>query len=124
MSKFARILRRFGSTKLVAGFFVTALVAIAGMTSYASAAPSYFEVDKGSPQKVCYKQYGGQGWEALGFQDLDHCLRYVATDSPKARADCGHGYWYVYGFNSFDECAQWVVANGGIGYGGNPDEEF
>jgi hypothetical protein len=124
MSKLARTLRKLGSAKLVAGFLVTALVAIAGATSHAAAAPNYFDVAKGSPQKVCYSQYGGKGWEALGFTNLDHCLRYVATASPNERADCGHGYWYVYGFNSFDECVQWVVAHGGVGYGGDPNEEY
>ncbi len=124
MNKLTSMLQKIGSTKLVAAFFVTALVAVAGTTSYASASPSYFDVPKNSPQKVCYTQYGGAGWEKLGFINLDHCLRYVSTDAPKARAECGHGYWYVWGFNSFDECAEWVVLNGGIGYGGDPNEEY
>lgn len=118
------LVQQIRSTKIVAAFLVVATVAVVSASSVAAAAPNYFNVAKGSPQKVCYTQYGGQGWEALGFENLDHCLRYVATSEPSAKMDCNWGYWYVYGFNSWDECAEWVVANGGSSYAGNPDEQF
>lgn len=112
------------SSKIVTGFLAVATVAVVSATGAAAAAPSYFDVAKGSPQKVCYVQYGGQGWQALGFENLDHCLRYVATPAPTSKMQCNHGYWYVYGFNSWDQCADWVIANGGSGYAGDPNEQF
>lgn len=112
------------STKLVSAFVVVATVAVVSATGVAAAAPSFFTVAKPTDQKVCYSQYGGAGWEALGFINLDHCLRYVSTPAPQARMDCNHGYWYVYGFNSWDQCGNWVIAHGGSGYAGDPNEQF
>lgn len=86
--------------------------------------PSFFNVPKNSPQKVCYKQLGGPGWKGLGFKHLNHCLRYVTTPPPQEKADCNGGWWFVYGFNSNAECKAWVVAHGGGGYDGNTDDDF
>lgn len=124
MNKLASLTKHIRSTRLVASLVVVATFVAVTASSVAAAAPSYFDVAKNSPQRVCYSQYGGAGWEALGFQDLDHCLRYVSTPAPAAKMDCNHGYWFVYGFNSWDECATWVVANGGSGYAGDPNEQF
>jgi len=115
---------RIRSAKLVTGFVVVAAVATVSASSVVAAAPSYYNVAKPTAQKVCYSQYGGEGWKALGFKDLDHCLRYVSTPAPDAKSDCNTGYWYVYGFNAFDECTSWVVMHGGSGYAGDPNEQF
>lgn len=120
----ANFTKQIRSTKIVTGFLAVATVAVVSATGVAAAAPSYFNVPKGSPQKVCYVEYGGQGWKALGFKNLDHCLRYVATPAPTAKMDCNHGYWYVYGFNSRGQCVAWVVLNGGSGYAGDPNEWY
>jgi len=116
--------KRIRSAKLVAGFVVVAAVATVSASSVVAAAPSYFDVAKPTAQKVCYKQYGGEGWKALGFKDLDHCLRYVSTPAPSSKADCNKGYWYVYGFNSLNQCYNWVVAHGGSGYAGDPNDRY
>lgn len=121
ISSLAQIVR---SSKLVAAFVAVATVAVVSTSGVAAASPSYFSVAKDSPQKICYVQYGGAGWQALGFKNLDHCLRYVSTKAPVAKAECNHGWWYVYGFNSWDQCANWVVLNGGSGYAGEPSERF
>lgn len=121
ISNFTKHIR---STKIVTGFLAVATVAVVSASGVAAAAPTYFAVAKGSPQKVCYMQYGGAGWQALGFKNLDHCLRYVATPAPTSKMQCNHGYWYVYGFNSWNQCAEWVVAHGGSGYAGDPNEQF
>lgn len=120
----AAVLHQVRSMKLVSAFAVIATVAVISATGVAAAAPNYFGVAKGSPQKVCYAQYGGDGWKALGFKNLDHCLRYVATPPPMSKADCNTGYWYVFGFNSWDQCASWVVINGGSGYAGDPNDQY
>ena len=117
-------LQKVRSAKLVAGFVVVASVAAIGTSSVAGASPNYFSVAKPTSQKVCYSQYGGAGWKALGFKNLDHCLRYVSTPAPKSKADCNHGWWYVYGFNSRGQCVAWVVQHGGSGYAGDPNEWF
>jgi hypothetical protein len=118
------LLHKARSAKLVAAFAVVAAVAAVGTSSVAAAAPDYFNVPKPTAQKICYVQYGGQGWQAAGFKDLDHCLRYVSTKAPTSKAECNHGYWYVYGFNSWNQCANWVVQHGGSGYAGDPNEQF
>ncbi|HSW75178.1 MAG TPA: hypothetical protein VLG16_04925 [Candidatus Saccharimonadales bacterium] len=112
------------STKIVSAFVVVATVAVVSATGVAAAAPNFFNVPKPTSQKVCYAQYGGAGWQALGFKDLDNCLRYVSTPAPTAKENCNHGYWFVYGFNSWNQCANWVVAHGGSGYAGDPSERF
>ncbi|HSX08185.1 MAG TPA: hypothetical protein VLG11_04805 [Candidatus Saccharimonadales bacterium] len=117
------LLKTIKSTKIVAGFAVITAVAAIGTSSVAAAAPSYFNVPKPTSQKICYAKYG-EGWQAAGFKNLDHCLRYVSTKAPAAKADCNHGYWYVWGFNSWDQCASWVVLHGGSGYAGDPSERF
>jgi len=111
------------SSKLVAAFAVIATVAAVSTSSVAAASPNYFSVAKPTSQKVCYQQYG-PGWQALGFKNLDHCLRYVSTKAPTSKADCNHGWWYVYGFNSFGQCNSWVVQHGGSGYAGDPNEWY
>lgn len=121
---FATFAKYLQSSKMVTGFLVIATVAVVSATGAAAAAPSYFDVPKGSPQKACYVEYGGRGWQNLGFSNLDHCLRYVSTPAPESKMQCNHGYWYVYGFNSWFQCAEWVIANGGSGYAGDPDEQF
>ncbi|MGF7229540.1 MAG: hypothetical protein ACQR33_06210 [Candidatus Saccharibacteria bacterium] len=118
------LIKSVSSAKLVAGFVVVASVAVVATSSVAAAAPSYFSVPKPTKQKVCYTQYGGAGWKALGFKDLDNCLRYVSTPAPKAKSDCNTGYWYVFGFNSRGQCVAWVVQHGGSGYAGDPNEWY
>lgn len=120
----AKFVKQIRSAKLVAGFVVVAAVATVSASSVVAASPSYFSVDKPTAQKVCYTQYGGAGWKALGFKNLDHCLRYVSTPAPTSKADCNTGYWYVYGFNSRGQCVAWVVAHGGNGYAGDPNEWY
>lgn len=116
--------KQLHSAKVVAGFVIVTAVALVSVSNVSAAAPAYFNVDKSSPQSVCYTQYGGEGWKALGFSNLDHCLRYVSTAAPDAKEDCNQGYWYVWGFNSWNQCADWVIANGGSGYAGNPDDQY
>lgn len=120
MSSLVRLVK---SSKLVAAFAVVATVAAVSASSVAAAAPSYFSVPKPTTQKLCYTQYG-PGWQALGFKNLDHCLRYVSTKAPASKADCNTGYWYVWGFNSRTECVSWVVMHGGSGYAGDPNEWY
>lgn len=117
------ILQKIQSAKLVAGFAVVASITALSATSVAAASPTFFNVPKPTSQKICYAQYG-EGWQAAGFKNLDHCLRYVSTKAPTAKADCNHGYWYVWGFNSWDQCANWVVLHGGSGYAGDPNERY
>jgi hypothetical protein len=88
-------------------------------------AGAFFDVEKDSPQSVCYKQLG-EGWKKLGFKNLDHCLRYVSTPAPEVKSDCNAGWWYVYGFNSVAQCKLWVTMHGGGGYDGDdhPEDQF
>lgn len=120
----ATLVNQVRATKLVSAFAVVATIAMVSATGAAAAAPSYFNVPKPTSQKVCYSQYGGAGWKALGFKNLDHCLRYVSTPAPKDKAACNHGWWYVYGFNSRGQCVAWVAMHGGGGYEGDPNEWF
>jgi hypothetical protein len=111
--------------RLFAAFTVIATVGATSTVGAAFAAsPSFFDVPKNSPQKVCYKQLGGPGWKGLGFKHLNHCLRYVTTPPPEEKADCNGGWWFVYGFNSNAECKAWVVAHGGGGYDGDMEDDF
>ena len=111
------ITKKLRSTKMAAGFLVVASVATVGASGVASATPGFFDVDKPSAQRICYKQLG-VGWKKAGFKNLDHCLRYVSTQAPEDTEDCRGGWWFVYGFNSFRQCANWVSTHGG-GYGGD-----
>lgn len=121
MKKMLQTIRKFNSAKLAVSAIALAFVAVMSVSSAAAAAPSYFDVDKGpkgpGDQDVCYTQTG-IGWKAAGFQNLDHCLRYVATGDPGSQEACEDGWWYVYGFNTEAQCKEWVVLHGGGGYDG------
>jgi hypothetical protein len=116
---------RLGATFMAA--MVMASVAVSGSAFAAkpSTGPKYFDVAKGSPQSICYKQLG-PGWKKLGFKSLDQCLRYVSTPAPKVKSDCNAGWWYVYGFQSIGHCKLWVTTHGGGGYDADddPNENF
>ncbi|HYG83859.1 MAG TPA: hypothetical protein VD907_03205 [Verrucomicrobiae bacterium] len=115
LQKLSQVLEKVRSTKLVAGFAVVAAVAAFSANGVALASPNYMDVEKPNSQRICYKQLG-EGWKALGFKSLDHCLRYVSTDQPEEREDCEGGWWYVYGFNNQRQCVKYVADHGG-GYG-------
>lgn len=112
MNIITTIANKLRSTKLVTGFLVVTSVAAIGASGAVSATPGYFDVDKPSAQRICYKQLG-VGWKKAGFRNLDHCLRYVSTEAPEAKSDCEGGWWFVYGFNSYWQCAEWVATHGG-----------
>ena len=122
------------SLRVGAALLAAAVVISASVTGSVSAnngggnggpGPKYFDVEKGSPQSICYKQTG-PGWKKLGFKNLDHCLRYISTPAPEVKSDCNAGWWYVYGFNSIGHCKLWVSLHGGGGYDGDdhPDDQF
>lgn len=123
----ARKMRSLKMAGLFVAAAVTATVSVSGaaFATNGGPGPKYFDVAKGSPQAVCYRQLG-EGWKKLGFKNLDHCLRYVATPAPEVKADCNGGWWYVYGFNSIGHCKLWVSTHGGGGYDGtdNPEDQF
>lgn len=122
---FQKILKNLHVPKLVIAAIAIATVTVISTSGVASAASNnYYDVPKPTKQVACYVQYGGKGWQALGFSNLDHCLRYVSTQAPTEKAACNHGYWYVYGFNSREQCTAWVVYHGGSGYDGDPNEWF
>ncbi len=98
-------------------------ISVSGGAALAVGHQPYFDVPKNSPQRVCYKQLD-VGWKALGFKNLNHCLRYVTTDAPEEKADCNGGWWFVYGFNKLSECKDWVVEHGGGGYDGDADDAY
>jgi hypothetical protein len=124
------VTKKLGSLRFGAVFITTmfaASVAVSGSASAMNpnAGPKYFDVQKGSPQSICYKQLG-PGWKKLGFKSLDQCLRYVSTPAPKVKSDCNAGWWYVYGFKSIGHCKLWVTIHGGGGYDAedDPNENF
>lgn len=121
MKSLQAIANKVSFNNVVAGFMAAVFTTVVGLSSVASATPSYFNVEKGpkgpGQQTVCYTQTG-IGWKAAGFKNLDHCLRYVATGAPVDQEACEGGWWFVYGFNSQKQCKDWVVLNGGGGYSG------
>ncbi|HSE61708.1 MAG TPA: hypothetical protein VLA88_05435 [Candidatus Saccharimonadales bacterium] len=121
----ARKVRSMKMAGLFVAAAVTAAVSVSGSAFATSPGPKYFDVAKGSPQAVCYKQLG-DGWKKLGFKNLDHCLRYVSTPAPEVKSDCNGGWWYVYGFKSIGHCKLWVTMHGGGGYDGDdhPEDQF
>ncbi len=122
---FQKITQNLHVPKLVIAAIAIATVTVISTSGVASAASNnYYDVPKPTEQRACYTQSGGAGWQALGFSNLDHCLRYVSTQAPTQKADCNHGYWYVFGFNSRGQCTSWVVHHGGSGYDGDPNEWF
>jgi len=119
---FQTFTQKMSATRVVSGFMAIAFMAVVGVSGVASAAPGYYNVEKGpkgpGQQTVCYTQTG-IGWQEAGFKNLDHCLRYVATGAPEDQETCEGGWWYVYGFNSQRQCKEWVVLQGGGGYDGS-----